>query len=228
MFKLPRLEAVALSVNSPGGAPVQAALIAGRIRQLADEKEVPVYAFCEDVAASGGYWLACAAEEIYADPASIVGSIGVISAGFGFPEMLEKLGIERRVHVSGDKKDMLDPFVAERPDDIERLRDLQEDIHDQFKQYVLTRRSEKLKAGEDVLFSGEFWTGRRAEELGLIDGLGDLRSVMRELYGAKVNLKVVDAPRRFGLQRFLGSRNGYFEQALAAVEERLSWGRFGL
>ena len=191
-------------------------------------RKVPVYAFCEDVAASGGYWLACAAEEIYADPASIVGSIGVISAGFGFPEMLEKLGIERRVHVSGDKKDMLDPFVAERPDDIERLRDLQEDIHDQFKQYVLTRRGEKLKADEDVLFSGEFWTGRRAEELGLIDGLGDLRSVMRELYGAKVNLKVVDAPRRFGLQRILGSRNGYFEQALAAVEERLSWGRFGL
>ena len=123
---------------------------------------------------------------------------------------------------------MLDPFVAERPGDIERLRDLQEDIHDQFKQYVLTRRGEKLKADEDVLFSGEFWTGRRAEELGLIDGLGDLRSVMRELYGAKVNLKVVDAPRRFGLQRFLGSRNDYVEQAIAAVEERISWGRFGL
>ena len=228
VFKLPRLEAVALSVNSPGGAPVQASLIAGRIRQLAEEKEVPVYAFCEDVAASGGYWVACAAEEIYADPASIVGSIGVISAGFGFPEMLEKLGVERRVHTSGDKKGMLDPFVAERPDDIERLRDLQEDIHDQFKEYVRTRRGEKLTANEDVLFSGEFWTGRRAEELGLIDGLGDLRSVMRKLYGEKFNFKVVGAQRRFGLQKFLGGRNDYVAQGLAALEERLFWSRFGL
>ena len=228
VFKLPRLEAVALLVNSPGGAPVQAALIAGRIRQLAVEKEVPVYAFCEDVAASGGYWLACAAEEIYADPASIVGSIGVISAGFGFPELLEKFGIERRIHTSGDKKGLLDPFVAERPDDIERLRDLQEDIHDQFKEYVRTRRGEKLTADEDVLFSGEFWTGRRAEELGLIDGLGDLRSVMREFYGENVNLKVVGGQRRFGIQRFLGGRHDYVAQGLAAVEERLHWRRFGL
>ena len=228
VFKLPRLEAVALLVNSPGGAPVQAALIAGRIRQLAVEKEVPVYAFCEDVAASGGYWLACAAEEIYADPASIVGSIGVISAGFGFPELLEKFGIERRIHTSGDKKGMLDPFVAERPDDIERLRDLQEDIHDQFKEYVRTRRGEKLTADEDVLFSGEFWTGRRAEELGLIDGLGDLRSVMREFYGENVNLKVVGGQRRFGIQKFLGGRHAYVAQGLAAVEERLHWRRFGL
>lgn len=227
-FKLPRLKAVALSVNSPGGAPVQAALIAGRIRQLAEEKEVPVYAFCEDVAASGGYWLACAAEEIYADPASIVGSIGVISAGFGFPEMLEKLGVERRVYTSGEKKGMLDPFVAESPDDVERLRDIQEDIHDQFKEYVRTRRSEKLSADEEVLFSGEFWTGRRAEELGLIDGLGDLRSVMRERYGEKVNLKVVGGAKRFGLQRLLGGRSDYIEQGIAAVEERLSWSRFGL
>ena len=145
-FKLPRLKVCAW-INSPGGSPVQAALIARRICQLAEEKEIPIYAFCEDVAASGGYWLACAAEEIYADPASIVGSIGVISAGFGFVDLLEKVGVERRVHTSGDKE-MLDPFVAEKADDIERLRDIQEDIHEQFKDYVRDRREEVLTADE--------------------------------------------------------------------------------
>ena len=228
VLKLPRLEAVALSVNSPGGAPVQAALIAGRIRQLAEEKEVPVYAFCEDVAASGGYWLACAAEEIYADPASIVGSIGVISAGFGFVDLLEKVGVERRVHTSGDKKGMLDPFVAEKADDIERLRDIQEDIHEQFKDYVRDRRAAKLTANESVLFSGEFWTGRRGTELGLVDGLGDLRSVMREKFGEKVNLRLVGVRKRFGLGRLLGGQADLAGDAFAAVEERLHWGRFGL
>jgi len=226
-FKLPRLKAVALAVNSPGGAPVQAALISGRIRQMSEEKGVPVYAFCEDVAASGGYWLACAAEEIYADPASIIGSIGVISAGFGFPELLEKIGIERRVHTSGNKKGMLDPFVAERPDDVDRLVDIQEDIHEQFKDYVRRRRGDRLNAEEEILFSGEFWTGRRAKELGLVDGLGDLRSIMRERYGQKVNLKLVGGPKRFGLQRLFGGHTDYLEQGLSALQERLHWSRFG-
>lgn len=228
VFKLSRLKAVALAINSPGGSPVQSALLAGRIRQLAEEKEIPVYAFCEDVAASGGYWLACAAEEIYADPASIVGSIGVVSAGFGFTELLEKIGVERRVHTSGEKKGMLDPFVPEVEDDLERLREIQEDIHEQFKDYVRKRRGAKLTANEDMLFSGEFWTGRRSQELGLIDGLGDLRSVMREKYGEKVNLRLVGERKRFGLVRLLGGQADLVDQGVAALEDRAHWSRFGL
>ena len=228
VFKLSRLKAVALAINSPGGSPVQSALLAGRIRQLAEENEIPVYAFCEDVAASGGYWLACAAEEIYADPASIVGSIGVVSAGFGFTDMLEKIGVERRVHTSGEKKGMLDPFVPEVEDDLERLREIQEDIHEQFKDYVRKRRGTKLTASEDMLFSGEFWTGRRSQELGLIDGLGDLRSIMREKFGEKVNLHLVGGRKRFGLGRLLGGQADLVDQGVAAFEDRAYWSRFGL
>ena len=228
LFKLPRLNAVALAINSPGGSPVQASLIAGRIRQLADEKEIPVYAFCEDVAASGGYWLACAAEEIYADPASIVGSIGVISAGFGFVDLLEKIGVERRVHTSGDKKGMLDPFLNEKEGDLDRLRDIQEDIHEQFKDYVRNRRESKLIADERVLFSGEFWTGRRAEELGLVDGLGELRNVMREKFGEKVNLRIIGGRKRFGISQLLSGRADIADEVIAAAEERLQWDRFRL
>ncbi len=228
VFKLSRLKAVALAINSPGGSPVQSALLAGRIRQLAEENEIPVYAFCEDVAASGGYWLACAAEEIYADPASIVGSIGVVSAGFGFTDMLEKIGVERRIHTSGEKKGMLDPFVPEVEDDLERLREIQEDIHEQFKDYVRKRRGTKLTASEDMLFSGEFWTGRRSQELGLIDGLGDLRSVMREKFGEKVNLHLVGGRKRFGLGRLLGGQADLVDQGVAALEDRAYWSRFGL
>jgi signal peptide peptidase SppA len=228
VFKLSRLKAVALAINSPGGSPVQSALLAGRIRQLAEENEIPVYAFCEDVAASGGYWLACAAEEIYADPASIVGSIGVVSAGFGFTDMLEKIGVERRVHTSGEKKGMLDPFVPEVEDDLARLREIQEDIHEQFKDYVRKRRGTKLTASEDMLFSGEFWTGRRSQELGLIDGLGDLRSVMREKYGEKVNLHLVGGRKRFGLGRLLGGQADLVDQGIATLEDRAYWSRFGL
>ena len=228
VFKLSRLKAVALAINSPGGSPVQSALLAGRIRQLAEENEIPVYAFCEDVAASGGYWLACAAEEIYADPASILGSIGVVSAGFGFTDMLEKIGVERRVHTSGEKKGMLDPFVPEVEDDLARLREIQEDIHEQFKDYVRKRRGTKLTASEDMLFSGEFWTGRRSQELGLIDGLGDLRSVMREKYGEKVNLHLVGGRKRFGLGRLLGGQADLVDQGIVALEDRAYWSRFGL
>ena len=228
VFKLSRLKAVALAINSPGGSPVQSALLAGRIRQLAEENEIPVYAFCEDVAASGGYWLACAAEEIYADPASIVGSIGVVSAGFGFTDMLEKIGVERRIHTSGEQKGMLDPFVPEVEDDLERLREIQEDIHEQFKDYVRKRRGTKLTASEDMLFSGEFWTGRRSQELGLIDGLGDLRSVMRGKYGEKVNLHLVGGRKRFGLGRLLGGQADLVDQGIVALEDRAYWSRFGL
>ena len=226
-FKGPQLSAVALAINSPGGSPVQSALIATRIRALAAENEVPVYAFCEDVAASGGYWLACAADEIYADPASIVGSIGVVFAGFGFPEMLAKIGVERRVHTAGEKKAILDPFKSEDQEDVEILKELQADIHEQFKDHVRERRGDKLQADESVLFSGEFWTGNRALGLGLVDGLGDLRSVMRERYGEKVKLRVVGR-RRGWLEKRLGMRNDWADELIGAVESRALWSRYGL
>ena len=226
-FKGPQLSAVALAINSPGGSPVQSALIATRIRALAAENEVPVYAFCEDVAASGGYWLACAADEIYANPASIVGSIGVVFAGFGFPEMLAKIGVERRVHTAGEKKAILDPFKSEDQEDVEILKELQADIHEQFKDHVRERRGDKLQADESVLFSGEFWTGNRALGLGLVDGLGDLRSVMRERYGEKVKLRVVGR-RRGWLDKRLGMRNDWADELIGAVESRALWSRYGL
>ena len=224
-FKLPHLSAVALSVNSPGGSPVQSALIAGRIRALAEEKEIPVYAFCEDAAASGGYWLACAADDIYAEGASIVGSIGVVSAGFGFPALLDKIGVERRVYTAGDRKAILDPFRPEDPDDVNRLKDLQEDVHEQFVEYVRARRGDRLEGSDDELFSGEFWTGRRALTLGLIDGIGDLRSVMREKFGEKVRLKVVGGKRGW-LERRFGLR--IVDALLESVESRALWWRYGL
>ena len=229
-FKLPRLKAVALAVNSPGGSPVQSSLIAGRIRALAAENEVPVYAFCEDVAASGGYWLAAAADEIYVDGASIVGSIGVVSSGFGFPVMLEKIGVERRVYSAGDRKAQLDPFRPEDPEDIGHLKEMQKDLHEQFKDYIRSRRGEKLNGAEKTLFSGDFWTGRVAVELGLADGVADLRTKMREVYGEKVRLRLVMPPKSW-LQRRLGMdarADGWARDVMGAVEERLWYGRYGL
>lgn len=228
-FTMRGAKAVALSINSPGGSPVQSALIAKRIRLLASEKNLPVIAFVEDVAASGGYWLACAADEIIGDSASIVGSIGVISAGFGFQDMIARFGVERRVHTSGDRKSMLDPFRAEKLEDVERLRGLQAEIHDGFKDWVRQRRGTRLKAEEAMLFSGEFWTGKRGLDLGLIDGIGELRTVLQQRYGAKVHLPLI-APKRSLMQRFgLGSRlEDIGPTTLAAIEERLHWQRFGL
>ena len=226
-FKPRRLKAVALAVNSPGGSAVQSALIARRIRSLAEEKEVPVIAFCEDVAASGGYWLACAADEIYADDNSIVGSIGVISASFGFPELLKRIGVERRLHTAGDKKSLLDPFLAEKAAEVKRLKDIQKDIHDNFQEMVRERRAAKLKAADKTLFSGQFWTGAKALELGLIDGLGDLRPEIRRRYGEDVKFKVVRLKRPWWKRRFGLSSPGVAE-SLEAVEERLLWSRFGL
>ena len=233
-FKLRNLQAVALAVNSPGGSPVQSALIAGRIRQLADEKGIPVIAFAEDVAASGGYWLACAGDEIYADASSIIGSIGVVSGGFGLQGLIEKLGVERRLHTSGDKKAMLDPFQPEKPAEVKHLKDIQGDIHAAFKDMVRARRGDRLKGAEKDLFSGAFWTGTKALDLGLIDGLGDLRSVMRARYGDKVKLRLIGARRGlFGRLRFGAGFGGvgapdWAGQAVAAIEERMIWNRFGL
>ena len=228
-FKLSRLTAVAISVNSPGGSPVQSALIASRIRALAEEHEVPVYAFCEDVAASGGYWLACAADHVYAEGASVVGSIGVVSAGFGFPELLAKVGVERRVHTAGESKAMLDPFRPENPKDIQRLKAIQEDVHDQFKSWIRERRGARLNAAESKLFDGTIWTGRQAAELGLVDGVGDLRAVLRDKFGERVKLRPIRVPRGW-LQRKFGVARGFDLAAdlVAALEERLIWSRFGL
>ena len=232
-FGMKRVRAVALVINSPGGSPVQSALIYKRIRALAEEKEVPVYAFTEDVAASGGYWIACAGDEIFADQNSIVGSIGVVSAGFGFTAMLDKLGVERRVHSRGEKKTLLDPFAPEKSEDVARLTALQKEIHESFIALVKERRGDKLKGGAKKLFSGEFWTGAQGLKLGLVDGIGDVRTMMRERFGKRVRLRLVE-PRRHWLQRRLaftigaGAAAGWADDLITAVEVREHWGRFGL
>lgn len=233
-FKTKGAKAVALIINSPGGSPVQSALIAQRVRLLAAEAEVPVIAFCEDAAASGGYWLACAADEIIAADASVIGSIGVISAGFGFQEAIEKLGVERRVYAAGDSKSQLDPFLPENPEDIKRLRVLQDDIHDQFKEWVLERRGEKLdKKDHKKLFSGQFWTGRKALELGLIDDIGEIRTVLRKRFGENVLTPVANKQKgwiakKLGLDSRADISAALAQGAFDAVEERAAWNRVGL
>ena len=233
-FSQSNLKAVALQINSPGGSPAQSSLIFKRIRAMASEKEVPVVAFAEDVAASGGYMLACAADEIYADESSVIGSIGVISAGFGFVDLMEKAGVERRVHTAGKSKSMLDPFQREKPQDVKRLRSLQGDIYEMFIDLVKSRRGDKLKGGDNKLFTGEFWTGKRALEFGLIDGIGELTSVMQERYGDNVVFRPI-AERKPWLTERLGVRagpqageNGWAGDLVAAAEERALWTRFGL
>lgn len=227
-------KAVAISVNSPGGSPVQSALIARRLRQLSDEKKIPVVAFVEDVAASGGYWLACAGDDIYAEGGSIVGSIGVVSAGFGFPRFLELIRVERRVHASGARKAMLDPFRDEDPSDVERLKDIQIEIHDQFKDYVRARRGGRLTAADEDVFEGDIWTGMRAVEFGLIDGLGDVRTIMRERFGERVRIREISTDGAGFLRRKLGFAGSHRAAAdlapglIAALDEWAQWKRFGL
>lgn len=215
--------AVALALNSPGGSPVQSSLIGARIRRLAEEKGVKVFAFCEDVAASGGYWLACAADEIYVDDSSILGSIGVISAGFGFHELIARYGVERRVHTAGEDKSMLDPFRPERAEDVERLKALQAQIHESFIAHVKRRRGARLDQKAD-LFTGEIWVGQKAVDVGLADGIGHLVPVMKAQYGDKVRLNVI------GQRRSLASRLGLGAAAdvLGQVEDRAQWARYGV
>ncbi len=222
-FSKGKPKAVALVINSPGGSPVQSSLIAARIRRLADEKELPVHAFVEDVAASGGYWLACAADQIWVDPSSVVGSIGVISAGFGFHEFIGRYGIERRVHTAGKDKSMLDPFRSERPEDVERLKALQAQIHASFIAHVTARRGDRL-VEDDNLFSGEFWVGAKGIELGLADGVGHLVPKMKELYGDKTRF-LAYGPKRGLFQRF-GAQ--VVDAAIGQVDDRAHWARFGL
>ncbi len=236
-FKPRNLKAVALVINSPGGSPVQSGLIQQRIRSIALRKDVPVLVFVEDVAASGGYWLACAGDEIFVNENSIVGSIGVIASGFGFPEALDRLGIERRVHTAGEHKGMLDPFRPEDPEDVVRLKAIQAEMHESFKSLVRSRRGKRLKAPEAELFTGAFWTGRKAVELGLVDAVGDLRTVIRDRFGPRVRFLVAE-PRRGWLRRRLGMTApevderdigaGFARGLLSAVEERLMWSRWGL
>jgi len=236
-FSLPDLAAVALSVNSPGGSPVQSALIAGRIRALADEKKVPVFAFAEDVAASGGYWLLSAGDELFADESSIVGSIGVVSAGFGFPELLKRLGVERRVYATSEHKAGLDPFRPEQTDEVEHLRTVQDDIYQAFCRQVRARRGEKLRGEEADIFNGRFWSGRAALDLGLIDGIGDLRTVMRQRFGDKVKLRLIGERqpwwrRRLGLAAARATRGveaaALLDGLIATAEDRAAWSRYGL
>jgi len=227
--------AVAIAINSPGGSPVQSRLIYKRIRDLAVEKNKRVLVFVEDVAASGGYMIALAGDEIIADPSSIVGSIGVVSASFGFPELLKKIGVERRVHTAGQNKSVLDPFRPEKPEDVERLKALQLEVHETFIDMVKERRGPKLKDDPD-LFTGLFWTGKRGLDLGLVDALGDMRGVLKQRYGAKTRLKLISQPRglfsRFGL---FGSKAEPADIAAAAAggladaaEQRALWSRYGL
>ena len=238
-FSMGGAKAVAIQINSPGGSAVQSMLIYKRIRALAAEKGLKVYVFAEDVAASGGYLLALAGDEIYADPSSIVGSIGVITATFGLNELIAKIGVERRVYTAGKSKDTLDPFLPEKPEDVERIKSLQRDVHAAFIDLVKERRGGKIaNAGED-LFTGEFWSGSRALEFGLIDGLSDVRSKMRTLFGEDVRLKLV-MPSTSWLRRkrsifaeagafdFGFLSGGFAADLISAIEARALWSRFGL
>lgn len=234
--------AVAVLVNSPGGSPVQSRLIFQRIRALAQEEAKKVYVFTEDVAASGGYILALAGDEVYADASSVIGSIGVISAGFGLHEAIQRLGVERRVYTAGEKKMTLDPFQPEDPEDVSRLKRIQEIVHQDFIDLVKQRRGAKIEQSGQDLFTGEFWTGRQALDLGLIDGLSDVRSRMREVYGEDVRLRLISPERGLLFRRARGvgveradmpdlSRGltrGWADELVSALEERALWSRYGL
>jgi signal peptide peptidase SppA len=236
-FAVKNAKAVALVINSPGGSPVQSRQIYLRIRQLAEEKKLPVLVFVEDVAASGGYMIACAGDEIFCDPSSILGSIGVVGGSFGFQELIKKLGVERRLYTAGAHKAMLDPFLPENPDDVSRVKALQREIHDIFIALVKGSRGARLKGADDVLFTGEYWAGETSISLGLADAIGDLRSTLRARYGDKVQTPVI-APASGMLSGLLGRRSAGAgsvwegvsslpEEAISAFETRAIWAKFG-
>ena len=237
-FSMRGAKAVAIQINSPGGSPVQSMLIYKRIRALAAEKDLKVYVFAEDVAASGGYLLALAGDEIYADPSSIVGSIGVITATFGVNELINRIGVQRRVYTAGASKDTLDPFLPEKEEDVERIKALQSDVHETFIDLVKARRGARIENAGVDLFTGEFWSGKRALELGLIDGLSDVRTKMREIYGEEVRLKLVMPSTSWFRRRrsvfaegdgfgFGFSPGGFAADLISAIEARALWSRFG-
>ena len=235
-FKIKGAKAVAVAINSPGGSPVQSALIAERIRALSAKHELQVLTFIEDVGASGGYWLALAGDEIFADANSLVGSIGVISAGFGFVDALKRIGVDRRVYTAGSSKSLLDPFRPENPDDIERLRVILEDAHQSFKDIVRERRGDKLKGSDQDLFEGQVWSGKRAVENGLIDQLGSLHAVLKERFGDDLKMPLITKPKPWWQRRF-GMSSGsmvdakprdWIDGALDSLGERALWARYGL
>jgi signal peptide peptidase SppA len=238
-FSMKNAKAVALVINSPGGSPVQSRQIYLRIRQLAAEKKLPVLVFVEDVAASGGYMIACAGDEIYCDPSSIMGSIGVVGGSFGFPELIKRIGVERRLYTAGEHKGMLDPFLPENPDDVARVKVIQREIHATFIALVKERRGARLKGADDVLFTGEYWAGETSVALGLADAVGDPRSTLRARYGDKVVTPVV-APSTGLLSSLLGRRSagagtlgsldgvaGLPDELISALESRAIWAKFG-
>ena len=234
-FSIKGAKAVALVINSPGGSPVQSSLIGQRVRDLARKANVPVLAFCEDVAASGGYWLAASADEIYVNPASIIGSIGVVSAGFGFDRAIDRIGVDRRVYTAGDNKMILDPFQPEAESEVERLKSLQQEIHRQFIDYVIDRRGAKLTGEHDDLFSGAFWTGAAAVDLGLVDGIGECRRLVTERFGDNVDLLTINPKRRLfdGLGGLPGTLTGHVaadivDETVALAVERAHLSRYGL
>jgi signal peptide peptidase SppA len=228
-FAMKAAPAVAIVINSPGGSPVQSRLISKRIRDLADEHNKPVLVFVEDAAASGGYFIAVAGDEIFVDPSSIVGSIGVIMATFGFVGTLDKLGIERRVHTAGRNKSTLDPFLPEKAEDVERIKRFELDIHGVFIDHVKAGRRGRLRADDDTLFTGEWWTGLRGVELGLVDAIGDLHAVLRQRFGPDVVLRPI-APKRpfFALPRLGFSAQGMVDDVTSSFEDRAWWARLGL
>jgi signal peptide peptidase SppA len=236
-FAVKNAKAVALVINSPGGSPVQSRQIYLRIRQLAEEKKLPVLVFVEDVAASGGYMIACAGDEIFCDPSSILGSIGVVGGSFGFQELIKKVGVERRLYTAGAHKAMLDPFLPENPDDVSRLKALQREIHAIFIALVKGSRGARLKGADDVLFTGEYWAGESSISLGLADAIGDLRSTLRARYGEKVQTPLI-APASGMLSGLLGRRSpgagsawentsNLPEELISALETRSIWAKFG-
>jgi signal peptide peptidase SppA len=238
-FSMKNAKAVALVINSPGGSPVQSRQIYLRIRQLATEKKLPVLVFVEDVAASGGYMIACAGDEIFCDPSSIMGSIGVVGGSFGFQEMIKRIGVERRLYTAGEHKGMLDPFLPENPDDVGRVKAIQREIHALFIALVKQSRGTRLKGSDDVLFTGEYWAGETSVSLGLADAIGDLRSTLRARYGDKVVTPLV-APSSGLLSGLLGRKSagagtlasldgfaGLPDEVISALESRAIWAKFG-
>ena len=231
-FTYKNSKAVVLLVNSPGGSPVQSALIANRIRELSKDKEIPVYCFIEDLAASGGYWLSCAADKIYSMESSIIGSIGVISAGFGAVEAIKKIGIERRVYSQGKNKGLLDPFLPEKKEDIDQIKTIQKELHLQFITWVKKRRGKRLKGTDSELFNAGIWSGKRAKELGLVDGIGDYYTVIKNIFGEDIKFKDFSKKTSWIKQRFLSKGNYYNENIIGdfinKIEERIIWSKYGL
>jgi len=228
-FSLKKISHVAISINSPGGSPVQSHLIYSYIRELADKKKVKVLIFAEDVAASGGYLISCAGDEIYANSSSIIGSIGVISASFGFKDLIQKIGVERRVYTAGKNKSTLDPFVEEKEEDVKRLKNIQLELHDDFIKVVETSRGSKLKDPEkNNIFTGEFWTGKTALTLGLVDGIGNADQVLKEKFGDKVVIKKFEKQKGFIAKKLSSSIQDPVDSLVNTLEEKSMWQKFGL